>query len=37
LVKDVDVWGMSASENAHFRLSNIGFVFQDHHPSSYCS
>jgi putative ABC transport system ATP-binding protein len=31
LVKGVDVWGLSAAENAHFRLSNIGFVFQDYH------
>jgi putative ABC transport system ATP-binding protein len=31
LVKGVDIWGLSASENAHFRLRNIGFVFQDYH------
>jgi putative ABC transport system ATP-binding protein len=31
LVKDVDIWGMSPSENASFRLANIGFVFQDYH------
>lgn len=31
LVKDMDIWGMSASEDARFRLANIGFVFQDYH------
>ena len=31
LVKGIDVWGLSASENARFRLANIGFVFQDYH------
>ena len=31
LVKDVEVWALSPPENAHFRLSNIGFVFQDFH------
>jgi putative ABC transport system ATP-binding protein len=31
LVKGVDVWALSQSENARFRLSNIGFVFQDYH------
>jgi putative ABC transport system ATP-binding protein len=31
LVKGVDIWGLSASEDARFRLANIGFVFQDYH------
>jgi putative ABC transport system ATP-binding protein len=31
LVKGVDVWGLSPSDNARFRLGNIGFVFQDYH------
>jgi putative ABC transport system ATP-binding protein len=31
LVKGVDIWSLSAAENARFRLSNIGFVFQDYH------
>jgi putative ABC transport system ATP-binding protein len=31
LVKGVDIWGLSPAQNAHFRLSNIGFVFQDYH------
>ncbi len=31
LVKGVDVWAMSASDDAKFRLHNIGFVFQDFH------
>jgi putative ABC transport system ATP-binding protein len=31
LVKDTDVWGMSANDDARFRLNNIGFVFQDFH------
>ncbi len=31
LVKGVDIWGLSPSENARFRLGNIGFVFQDFH------
>jgi putative ABC transport system ATP-binding protein len=31
LVKGVDVWGLSASDDARFRLANIGFVFQDYH------
>jgi len=31
LVKGMDIWGMSASEDARFRLANIGFVFQDYH------
>jgi len=31
LVKDVDIWGLSATENARFRLHTIGFVFQDFH------
>jgi putative ABC transport system ATP-binding protein len=31
LVKGADVWAMSASEDARFRLHNIGFVFQDYH------
>ena len=31
LVKGVDVWAMSASDDARFRLANIGFVFQDYH------
>jgi putative ABC transport system ATP-binding protein len=31
LVKGVDVWALSPSENARFRLGNIGFVFQDFH------
>jgi len=31
LVKGVDIWGLSAAEDARFRLQNIGFVFQDYH------
>lgn len=31
LVKGIDIWAMSASEDARFRLHNIGFVFQDYH------
>lgn len=31
LVKGVDLWTLSEAENAQFRLSNIGFVFQDYH------
>ena len=31
LVKGVDIWGLSASDDARFRLHNIGFVFQDFH------
>jgi len=31
LVKGVDVWSLSPSEDAHFRLNTIGFVFQDYH------
>ena len=31
LVKGVDIWSMSASDDARFRLHNIGFVFQDFH------
>ncbi len=31
LVKGVDVWDLSASDDARFRLHNIGFVFQDFH------
>src|SRR5579872_1126662 len=31
LVKDADIWAMDAADNAHFRLRNIGFVFQDFH------
>ena len=31
LIKGVDIWGMSASQDALFRLHNIGFVFQDYH------
>jgi putative ABC transport system ATP-binding protein len=31
LVKGIDVWAMSASDDARFRLHNIGFVFQDYH------
>ncbi|MDR3472361.1 MAG: ABC transporter ATP-binding protein [Devosia sp.] len=31
LVKGADVWTMSASDDARFRLHNIGFVFQDYH------
>ena len=31
LVKGVDVWALSASKDARFRLHNIGFVFQDFH------
>jgi putative ABC transport system ATP-binding protein len=31
LVKGVDIWALSASEDARFRLANIGFVFQDYH------
>lgn len=30
-VKGVDIWGLSPSENAAFRLKTIGFVFQDFH------
>lgn len=31
LVKDIDIWGLSAADNASFRLRTIGFVFQDFH------
>jgi putative ABC transport system ATP-binding protein len=31
LVKGVDIWRLSSSESAAFRLQNIGFVFQDYH------
>jgi len=31
LVKGVDIWALSASDDARFRLHNIGFVFQDFH------
>ena len=31
LVKGVNIWSLSASEDASFRLANIGFVFQDFH------
>ena len=31
LIKGVDVWSLSPSQNARFRLSTIGFVFQDFH------
>ena len=31
LIKGVDVWNLSPSQNARFRLSTIGFVFQDFH------
>jgi len=31
LIKGVDIWAMSANEDARFRLTNIGFVFQDYH------
>jgi putative ABC transport system ATP-binding protein len=31
LVKGVDIWDLSASDDARFRLHNIGFVFQDFH------
>jgi putative ABC transport system ATP-binding protein len=31
LVKGVDIWGLSATDDAVFRLHNIGFVFQDFH------
>jgi putative ABC transport system ATP-binding protein len=31
LVKGQDIWGMSANDDARFRLANIGFVFQDYH------
>ena len=31
LIKGVDIWAMSASDDARFRLANIGFVFQDYH------
>ncbi len=31
LIKGVDIWAMSASQDALFRLQNIGFVFQDFH------
>lgn len=31
LVKGVDIWGLSAAENARFRLRNIGCAFQDYH------
>lgn len=30
-VKGVDIWKLSSSELAKFRLNNIGFVFQDYH------
>ena len=31
LVKGVDIWGLSAAENARFRLRYIGCAFQDYH------
>jgi putative ABC transport system ATP-binding protein len=31
LVKGVDIWALSKSEDARFRLHTIGFVFQDYH------
>ena len=31
LVKGIDIWALSASDDARFRLHNIGFVFQDFH------
>ncbi len=31
LVEDVDVWSLAPAANAKFRLSTIGFVFQDYH------
>ena len=30
-VKGTDIWSLSPAENARFRLSTIGFVFQDYH------
>ncbi len=30
-VEDKDIWNMTSDENADFRLSKIGFVFQDYH------
>jgi putative ABC transport system ATP-binding protein len=30
-VKGVDIWALGGAEEAHFRLHNIGFVFQDYH------
>jgi len=30
-VKGVDIWALGSAEEAHFRLHNIGFVFQDYH------
>lgn len=30
-VKGVEIWKLSSSELAKFRLNNIGFVFQDYH------
>jgi putative ABC transport system ATP-binding protein len=30
-VKDLDIWSLSADQLADFRLSTIGFVFQDYH------
>jgi putative ABC transport system ATP-binding protein len=31
LVEGIDIWGLSSDQLAEFRLSKIGFVFQDYH------
>jgi putative ABC transport system ATP-binding protein len=30
-VENIDIWSLSANDNADFRLHKIGFVFQDYH------
>lgn len=30
-IKDLEIWKLSSSDLARFRLNNIGFVFQDYH------